>query len=59
MLVRKLATVASRTEAERQAREGLPMRIYARDARKDIVRKGDQANQCRLIVVAGRAATRC
>ena len=50
MLIRKLESIATLSEAERQAIQGLPVRTHVVGARQDIVRDGDQPTQCCLIL---------
>ena len=50
MLIRKLESIATLTDEQRQAIEGLPVRIYNLAARQDIVREGDQPSHCCLIL---------
>jgi len=50
MLIRKLESIATLTDAERQAVRSLPIRIHNLNARRDIVRDGDQPTQCCLIL---------
>jgi CRP-like cAMP-binding protein len=49
-LLRKLESIATLTDAERQAIQSLPVKIHHLDARKDIVRDGDQPSHCCLIL---------
>ena len=50
MLIRKLESIATLTDKERQAIESLPVRIHHLDARQDIVRDGDKPTHCCLII---------
>jgi len=50
MLVRKLESIATLSDQERQAIERLPVRINHLDARQDIVRDGDKPSHCCLIL---------
>ena len=50
MLIRKLESSATLSDAERQAVQSLPVRIHNLDARQDIVRDGDQPTHCCLIL---------
>lgn len=50
MLVRKLGSIATLSDEERQAIESLPMRVLTLEARQDIVRDGDKPSHCCLIV---------
>ncbi|KAB1080592.1 Crp/Fnr family transcriptional regulator [Methylobacterium soli] len=49
-LIRKLDSIATLTDEERQAVENLPVRIRALRARHEIVRHGEKASQCCLIL---------
>ncbi|MCJ2093091.1 Crp/Fnr family transcriptional regulator [Methylobacterium sp. J-072] len=49
-LIRKLESIASLSEAERQAIESLPVRIHKLNVRQDIVRDGDKPSHCCLII---------
>ncbi|MDP8918632.1 MAG: Crp/Fnr family transcriptional regulator, partial [Pseudomonadota bacterium] len=55
-LVRKLESIFTLTDDERQALEHLPMQITAIRADQDIVREGDQPSRCCLIL-SGFACT--
>ncbi|MCJ2017577.1 Crp/Fnr family transcriptional regulator [Methylobacterium sp. E-065] len=50
MLIRKLESIATLSNAERQAIQSLPVRIQNLSARQDIVRDGDQPTHCCLIL---------
>ncbi|SDA33106.1 cAMP-binding domain of CRP or a regulatory subunit of cAMP-dependent protein kinases [Methylobacterium sp. UNC378MF] len=50
MLVRKLESIATLSDEERQAIERLPVRINRLDGRHDIVRDGDKPSHCCLIL---------
>jgi len=50
MLIRKLESAATLSDAERQAILSLPMRIHNFDARKNIVFEDDQLTHCCLIL---------
>ncbi|MCJ2017091.1 Crp/Fnr family transcriptional regulator [Methylobacterium sp. J-030] len=50
MLIRKLESITTLSDKERQAVRSLPMRIHNLDARQDIVRDGDQPTHCCLIL---------
>lgn len=50
MLIRKLESIATVSEAERQAIKSLPVRTQALNARQDIVRDGDKPSHCCLIL---------
>src|SRR6476661_7026766 len=50
MLIRKLESIATLSDEERQAIESLPVRIQTLNARQDIVRDGDKPSQCCLIL---------
>ncbi|WP_244005230.1 Crp/Fnr family transcriptional regulator [Methylobacterium sp. J-088] len=50
MLIRKLESIATLSNAERQAIQSLPVRIQNLRARQDIVRDGDQPTHCCLIL---------
>lgn len=50
MLVRKLESIATLTNAEQRAIESLPVRVRTLDARQDIVRDGDKPSHCCLIL---------
>ncbi|MCJ2021760.1 Crp/Fnr family transcriptional regulator [Methylobacterium sp. E-065] len=50
MLIRKLESIATLTQAERQAIERLPLRINHLNARNDIMREGDKPTHCCLIL---------
>lgn len=50
MLIRKLESMATLSDAERQAIQNLPVRTHALGARHDIVRDGDQPSHCCLIL---------
>ncbi|SDO60182.1 cAMP-binding domain of CRP or a regulatory subunit of cAMP-dependent protein kinases [Methylobacterium phyllostachyos] len=50
MLIRKLESAATLSDAERQAVWRLPTRIHTLDARKNIVSEGDQPTHCCLIL---------
>lgn len=49
-LIRKLETIARLTDADRQAFNGLPLRIRAFEADTDLVRDGDKPSECCLLV---------
>jgi CRP-like cAMP-binding protein len=49
-LIRKLESIATLTDEERQAIWSLPVRIHHLDARQDIVRDGDQPTHCCLVL---------
>jgi CRP-like cAMP-binding protein len=49
-MIVKLESVSALTDQERQAVENLPVRVHALKARQDIVRDGDTATQCCLIL---------
>jgi CRP-like cAMP-binding protein len=49
-LLRKLESIAPLSDAERHAVESLPVRVRALGSRQDIVRDGDMASQCCLIL---------
>ncbi len=55
-LIRKLESIFTLTDDERQALEHLPMQITAIRADQDIVREGDQPSRCCLIL-SGFACT--
>lgn len=50
ILIRKLESIATLSDAERQAIQSLPVRIHNLSARQDIVRDGDQPTHCCLIL---------
>jgi CRP-like cAMP-binding protein len=50
MLIRKLESIATLSDEERQAIKSLPVKIQTLNARQDIVRDGDKPSQCCLIV---------
>jgi CRP-like cAMP-binding protein len=50
MLIRKLESIATLSDAERRAIEGLPLRISVLEARQDIARDGDKPSHCCLVV---------
>lgn len=50
MLIRKLESIATLSDEERQAIESLPVRITALNARQDIVRDGDKPSYCCLVL---------
>lgn len=50
MLIRKLESIATLSDTERQAIQGLPVRIHHLNARQDIVRDGDQPTHCCLVL---------
>ncbi len=50
MLIRKLESIATVSEAERQAIRSLPIRTQTLNARQDIVRDGDKPSHCCLIL---------
>jgi CRP-like cAMP-binding protein len=50
MLIRKLESVASLSDEQRQAIERLPVRTHTLAARQDIVRDGDKPSHCCLIL---------
>ncbi|MBN4098367.1 MULTISPECIES: Crp/Fnr family transcriptional regulator [Methylobacterium] len=50
MLIRKLESITTLSDAERQAVQSLPVRIQNLSARQDIVRDGDQPTHCCLIL---------
>lgn len=50
VLIRKLESIGTLSEEERQAIQSLPMRIHILGARQDIVRDGEQPTQCCLIL---------
>ncbi|CAO4137885.1 Crp/Fnr family transcriptional regulator [Methylorubrum extorquens] len=49
-LIRKLESIATLTDEQRQAIESLPVRTHNLPARQDIVRDGDKPSQCCLIL---------
>jgi CRP-like cAMP-binding protein len=49
-LITKLESIATLSEAERLAVESLPVRVQALRADKDVVREGDTATQCCLVL---------
>jgi CRP-like cAMP-binding protein len=49
-MIAKLESISSLTEEERYAVEGLPVRVQTLKAHQDIVRHGDMASQCCLIL---------
>ncbi|MEG9502897.1 MAG: Crp/Fnr family transcriptional regulator [Methylorubrum extorquens] len=49
-LIRKLESIATLTDEQRQAIERLPVRTYDLRARQDIVRDGDKPSHCCLIL---------
>jgi CRP-like cAMP-binding protein len=49
-LITKLESIATLSDAERHAVQNLPVRVQALQARQDIVRDGDMASQCCLIL---------
>lgn len=50
VLIRKLESIATLTDAERRAIESLPVRVHHLDARQDIVRDGDKTTHCCLVL---------
>jgi CRP-like cAMP-binding protein len=50
MLIRKLESIATLSNEERQAIENLPVRIHHLNARQDIVRDGDKPSHCCLVL---------
>src|ERR671932_177412 len=50
MLIRKLESIATVSEAERRAIKSLPVRTQVLNARQDIVRDGDKPSHCCLIL---------
>lgn len=50
VLIRKLESITSLTDEQRQAIESLPVRIHNLAARQDIVRDGDKPAHCCLIL---------
>jgi CRP-like cAMP-binding protein len=50
-MIAKMESISSLTEEERYAVEGLPVRVQTLKAHQDIVRDGDTASQCCLILV--------
>ncbi|MDE3749668.1 Crp/Fnr family transcriptional regulator [Methylobacterium radiotolerans] len=50
VLIRKLESIGTLSEEERQAIQSLPMRIHILGARQDIVRDGEQPTPCCLIL---------
>ena len=50
MFIRKLESIASLTDEQRQALESLPVRTHTLAARQDIVRDGDKPAHCCLIL---------
>jgi CRP-like cAMP-binding protein len=50
VLIRKLESIATLSDEERQAIQSLPVRIHKLDARQDIVRDGDVPTHCCLIL---------
>jgi CRP-like cAMP-binding protein len=50
MLIRKLESSAPLSNEERGAIESLPVRVHTLNARQDIVRDGDEATQCCLVM---------
>ncbi|CAO4195768.1 hypothetical protein [Methylorubrum extorquens] len=51
MLIRKLESVASLSDEQRQAIERLPVRTHTLAARQDIVRDGDSLSHANLHVI--------
>ena len=49
-LIRKLESITTLSDEERQAVENLPVRFRSFDARQDIVRDGDKPSHCCLIL---------
>lgn len=49
-LIRKLESIFTLTDDERQALQNLPMQVMALKADQDIVREGDQPSRCCLIL---------
>jgi len=49
-LIRKLESIATLSNEERQAIESLPVRINVLNARQDIVRDGDKPSHCCLVL---------
>ena len=49
-LIRKLESIAALSDMERAAIERLPVRVHTLRARQDIVREGDTATQCCVIL---------
>ena len=49
-LIRKLESIATLTDKERQAIESLPVRVHHLEARQDIVRDGDKPTHCCLVL---------
>nr|WP_245265471.1 Crp/Fnr family transcriptional regulator [Methylorubrum extorquens] len=50
MLIRKLESIATLSDEQRQAIENLPVRTYNLAARQDIMRDGDKPSHCCLIL---------
>jgi CRP-like cAMP-binding protein len=50
MLIRKLESIGTLSDAERRAIECLPVRVHHLEARQDIVRDGDQPTHCCLVI---------
>ncbi|WCS28584.1 Crp/Fnr family transcriptional regulator (plasmid) [Methylobacterium sp. NMS14P] len=50
MLLRKLESIGTLSDVERQAIQGLPVRTQTLNARQDIVRDGDRPSHCCLIL---------
>jgi CRP-like cAMP-binding protein len=50
MLIRKLESIATLSDVERQAIRSLPLRTHVLGARHDIVRDGDKPSHCCLIL---------
>ncbi|GJE13141.1 Crp/Fnr family transcriptional regulator [Methylobacterium longum] len=50
LLIRKLESIATLTDEERQALDSLPVRTHVLGARQDIVRDGDRPTHCCLVV---------
>jgi CRP-like cAMP-binding protein len=50
MLIRKLESIATLSNEERQAIKSLPVRIHHLNARQDIVRDGDKPSRCCLVL---------
>ena len=55
-LIRKLESIFTLTDDERQALENLPMQVVALKAKQDVVREGDRPSRCCLIL-SGFACT--
>lgn len=50
MMIRKLESIITLTDEEKQALQGLPIRVMVFKSKQNIVRVGEQPNQCCLVI---------